>query len=66
VFKSKNMSVSLPVYTTRPYGSTGETATYRQSLWLTAYSMLLISLNAIAWGILGLVYAVLTAYHLIF
>jgi hypothetical protein len=61
-----NMGISLPVYTTRPHGGDRTTAQYSQSLWMTSFAIMFVSLNAIAWGILGLVYAVLTAYHLIF
>lgn len=49
-----NMNESFPIYVTRKTAS-GQTMEYSQSAWLSIFSMWLISLNIIAWGIFGLV-----------
>lgn len=56
-----NLGLSLPIYTTRK-DAHGDTATYSQSLWMTLLVQVLIWLNLIAWGIIGLVEAIRMAF----
>ena len=57
-----NLNVSLPIYTTRPHGRDGETATYVLSFWMTMLAILVAWLNVIAWGVIGLVTAAKVAF----
>ncbi len=50
----KNLGLSLPIYTTRPHGQDKETATYSMSFWMTMLAGLLVWLNVIAWGAIGI------------
>lgn len=52
-----NLSFAAPVYVTRKNAS-GETGTYSLSIWMTLLAMMLIWINVVFWGIVGVVKAV--------
>ena len=47
------LGMSVPIYTTRPDAS-GDTASYSLSLWMTILVMVLIWVNIVVWGCIGL------------
>ena len=57
----KNLGMSAPVYVTRK-SADGFTMTYEMSLWMPIFAMLLIWLNVMIWGIVGLI----TAFKVVF
>jgi len=52
-----SLTDSLPIYVTRK-DADGETGTYSLSGWAVLLAMLLIWLNIVVWGFLGLYFAV--------
>lgn len=56
-FHANGLGTSLPIYVTRK-SAEGETAEYSLSLWMTLVAILLVWLNVMAWGCLGLYVAV--------
>ena len=52
----EGLNNSIPVYVTRKTAN-GETVQYSQSLWMTLAVQLLVTFNAILWGIYGLIQA---------
>lgn len=54
-----NLGTSFPVYVTRKTAG-GETMAYSYSLWMPLFAGMFVFLNAIAWGIIGLIVAVKT------
>lgn len=55
---ARGLNTSLPIYTTRPHGRDGETASYSVSLWMTLLAGLLVWLNVVVWGAVGIYEAV--------
>ena len=51
------LGTQIPIYVTRKT-SKGETGSYSLSCWMPLLVMILAFLNAVAWGVLGLVFAV--------
>jgi len=57
MFYARGLNTSLPIYTTRPHGRDGETASYSMSVWMTLLAGVLVWLNVVVWGLLGLYFA---------
>lgn len=52
------LMTSMPVYVTRPHGRDGKTVSYSMSLWMSLLAMLLLWLNVVVWGVVGVYAAV--------
>lgn len=54
---AKGLGTAMPVYVTRQTAD-GLIAQYSLSLWMTLLAVFLLWANVVAWGIVGLIYAV--------
>lgn len=65
MIRSTNMRQEIPFYVTRETAG-GQVAHYSAPIWMTLFAFVFVCLNAIAWGIFGLVACVWVSLSVVF